>query len=315
MQKVISASVVKLPVDKIIPDPNQPRREFDEGELKLLADSIRRHGLIQPIEVRPVKKKKQSEPTMWMITAGERRWRAHQIAKLELIDALVREEVTEVDDVLVRQVVENAQRLDLNPIEEANAFQQLIEMDWSIDKIARECSTKPFRIREKLALLKLTPKLQELVAKGIVSVTAGMEIAKLPEEDQDDLMAQLVKDGKVKNINEVRAIVQAYLDDEKEEDTGRTKSPKEEEDEPTVMEALIDRLEKLQKVVDKGLSEDEQASMKRSPGRARAAADIIKSVRTQLGRMERELAAAAEAAKTRASKRARAPKAEAHATA
>jgi len=115
------AATSDIAIDRIIPNPKQPRRTFIEADLEELADSIRAKGVIQPILVRP----DPNQPEMFEIVAGERRWRAARRAGLVVIPAVVRE----MDDreTLEVAIIENVQRSDLNPVEEAEAYKALID--------------------------------------------------------------------------------------------------------------------------------------------------------------------------------------------
>ena len=153
-----------LPTYKIEPNPDQPRQDFDEEELQALADSIEIHGVIQPLTVR------QMENGYYQIIAGERRWRAARLANLSEIPVIV----IEADDKKVMELalIENLQRQDLNPVEEALGYQSLME-EYGLtqeDAAKRVGKSRP-AVANALRLLSLCPQVLELLRKG--DITAG----------------------------------------------------------------------------------------------------------------------------------------------
>lgn len=147
-----------IPVDKIVPNPEQPRTHFDEDALLSLGQSIQVNGLIQPIIV------EQAEDC-YIIHDGERRWRASMLVGLPTIEAVVRPE-TGTRDRLVRALVANVQRENLNPIEEARALGKMRGMGMTYTQIAGWASMATPTVMARLQLLDLEPELQELIAKG-----------------------------------------------------------------------------------------------------------------------------------------------------
>jgi ParB family chromosome partitioning protein len=150
-----------LPIAAIVPNPDQPRGDFDPEKLNELAQSIRANGIIQPVTVRPIGDQK------YELIAGERRWRAAQIAGLTEIPVYVRR--VEQDRVLELALIENIQRADLNPVDTAQAFRQLVDgHGLSHDQIAERTGKDRSTVTNFLRLLKLTgPTLEELAAGGI----------------------------------------------------------------------------------------------------------------------------------------------------
>ena len=153
-----------LPIYKIEPNPDQPRQDFDEEELQALADSIEIHGVIQPLTVR------QMENGYYQIIAGERRWRAARVANLTEVPVIV----MEADDrkVMELALIENLQRQDLNPVEEALGYQSLME-EYGLtqeDAAKRVGKSRP-AVANALRLLGLCPEVLELLRKG--DLTAG----------------------------------------------------------------------------------------------------------------------------------------------
>jgi ParB family chromosome partitioning protein len=151
-----------LPIELVQRNPQQPRKHFDEAELNDLSSSIKTHGVLQPILVRPIADGK------YEIVAGERRWRAAQRAGLHSIPAVIRE-LNEVE-VLEIAIVENVQRMDLNPIEEAQGFQALIDrFGRTQQEIADAVGKSRPHIANMLRLLQLPDDLQEMVRDGRLS--------------------------------------------------------------------------------------------------------------------------------------------------
>ncbi|MFC6623894.1 MULTISPECIES: ParB/RepB/Spo0J family partition protein [Sphingomonadaceae] len=155
--RTAEAAVQELALDDVIPDPENPRRDFDEEELAKLAKSIERRGVLQPITVRPADKDGK-----FVIRFGERRWRASKIAGKPTIRAIVSETASETDN-LVEQVIENEQRADLRTSEMVEAVQRLLQKGWSKTAIAEELSCKPAEITQFAAVPEMADYLRELI--------------------------------------------------------------------------------------------------------------------------------------------------------
>ena len=148
-----------LPIHKVEPNPGQPRQDFDEDELQALADSIATHGIVQPLTVRPL------ESGYYQIIAGERRWRAARLAGLREVPAIV----MEADDKTTMELalIENLQRQDLNPVEEALGYQSLIsEYGLTQEDAARRVGKSRPAVANALRLLSLCPEVLEQVRSG-----------------------------------------------------------------------------------------------------------------------------------------------------
>lgn len=161
--KTADSTLLMIPLDQIIANPEQPRKIFDEGKLKELSDSIRTQGVIQPILVKLVLQNK------YQIIAGERRFRAAKMAGLTEIPAIVRE--LPEDAVVAISLIENIQRHDLNPIEEAKALQRLVE-EFRIthQKVAEMVGKSRVSITHSLGLLSLDPTVKMWVSESKISV-------------------------------------------------------------------------------------------------------------------------------------------------
>jgi len=191
-----------IPIDLVQRNPQQPRKHFDESDLSELAGSIKTHGVLQPILVRPI------ADGRYEIVAGERRWRAAQRAGLHSIPAVIRE-FNEVE-VLEIAIVENVQRADLNPIEEAQGFQALIDrFGRTQEEIADAVGKSRPHIANMLRLLKLPEDLQEMVRDGRLS--SGHARAILTAPDPRGLAQKAITEGL--NVREVERLAQVAKDE------------------------------------------------------------------------------------------------------
>jgi len=174
--------ITELDLDLIDPNPHQPRTRYDEGRLRELADSIRAHGLVQPIVVR-------RRGLRYEIIAGERRWRAAQLAGLLKVPAVVRDVPDE--QVLELSLIENIQREDLNPIEEAHAYQRLIEqLGLTQEEIARRVGRDRTSIANSLRLLRLPGEVQALIEEGKISFGHAKALLGLSSAEAQKQLAQ-----------------------------------------------------------------------------------------------------------------------------
>ncbi len=185
----VEGSVLVVPIEQVAPNPNQPRREFDESALLELSQSIEREGVIQPILVRRV------GPDQFQIIAGERRWRASGIAGLKEIPVIPREATDE--QVLELAIVENIQREDLNPMELALAFQRMAtELNLSHEQIGERTGKDRATVTNTMRLLQLPEKIRDMVAAKKLTPGHARALLKLPTpEVQETLANQIVRQG------------------------------------------------------------------------------------------------------------------------
>ena len=168
-----NTGVKKINISQIKPNPTQPRKNFKENELAELATSIKNQGLIQPIVVRML------ENEQYQIIAGERRWRASQLAGLHELECVVRE--FEDTEVLEAALIENIQREDLNVIEEANAYKGLIQLkNITNESLAKKVGKSSSHISNTLRLLDLDIKIQEMVISGDLSMGHARALIGVP---------------------------------------------------------------------------------------------------------------------------------------
>ncbi len=187
-----------IPIDQIKPSRLNPRKDFDQEELAELAESIRQKGLVQPIIARP-------DPANggYEIVAGERRWRASQLAGLEALPVIVRE--LSDQDVLELAIIENVQRADLNAIEEAAGYRELVErFQYTQDQLADVIGKSRSHIANTLRLLRLPENVQVRVARG--ELTAGHARALVGRDDAEELAQRIIEGGL--NVRDVEALVQ-----------------------------------------------------------------------------------------------------------
>ncbi|GII22280.1 chromosome partitioning protein ParB [Planosporangium mesophilum] len=178
-----------MPVDSIVPNLKQPRQVFDEEALEELKVSIDQVGFLQPIVVREV------EPERYELVMGERRWRAAQALGREIIPAIIRD--TRDDDMLRDALLENIHRANLNPLEEAAAYQQLLEeFGATHDELAKRIGRSRPQISNTIRLLNLPANVQRRVAAGVLSAGHARALLSLDdEEEQEKLAHRIVAEG------------------------------------------------------------------------------------------------------------------------
>ena len=191
--EVAGAHFAELPLDRITPNPLQPRQHFDEEAMAELVTSIREVGLLQPVVVREIEP--DDEGPRYELVMGERRWRAAQQAELELLPAIVRE--TSDDDMLRDALLENLHRQQLNPLEEAAAYQQLLhEFGATHEELATRIGRSRPQISNTIRLLNLPAPVQRRVAAGVLSAGHARAILGLPTHEAQEAMAErVVREG------------------------------------------------------------------------------------------------------------------------
>lgn len=178
----------EIAVDEIVPNPQQPRQDFDEDELAELADSVREVGLLQPIVVR-------KSGSGYELVMGERRWRAHKLAGLDVIPAIVRS--TDETDLLRDALLENLHRTQLNPLEEAAAYRQLLDdFGCTQEELAQRIKRSRPHLSNTLRLLGLPTPVQRRVAAGVLSAGHARAILMLNDPlAQEQLAQRIVAEG------------------------------------------------------------------------------------------------------------------------
>lgn len=239
VEKVVEKIVEKpielcLKIDEIEPNRLQPRKNFDEDALQELSESIKQFGLIQPIVV-----KKQEN--YYEIVAGERRWRAARIAGLKEVPVIVKE--YDERESMEIAIVENLQREDLNPIEEAQAYRRLIEeFGLKQDEAAQRVSKSRTAVTNAMRLLKLDERVQQMVIDDMISGGHARALLSIEDKDEQYAMAMLVFDNKM-SVRETEKLVRSYLKKEDE------KNIVEKKEDFSQMETIYHQLEERMKSV------------------------------------------------------------------
>ena len=187
-----------LPIDKIEPNPDQPRNQFDEDTLQELADSIKQYGMLQPILVTP-------KDDFYEIIAGERRWRAAKQAGLNEVPVMIRK--YNENEIVEIALIENIQRDNLNPIEEAMAYKRLMEeFELKQDEVATKVSKSRASITNSLRLLKLDPRVQKMLEEEMISTGHARALLAISNKDKQYEIAQKVFDVKL-SVRDIEKLV------------------------------------------------------------------------------------------------------------
>lgn len=205
---------VKVPVETkvklslIEPNKDQPRKVFDEDALIELSESIKQYGVLQPLLV-------QKKDDYYEIIAGERRWRAAKLAGVKEVPVVIKDYSTQ--EVMEIALIENIQREDLNPIEEARAYQRLIK-DYRLkqDEVAEKVSKSRAAITNALRLLKLDERVQDMVIEGKISSGHARTILSIDDNDKQYMIAQKIFDEKL-SVREVEKLMKSLDKPEKKE--------------------------------------------------------------------------------------------------
>ncbi len=274
-----------LPVSSVIPNPDQPRNRFNPEALAELAASIKANGLIQPITVRPVASSKGS-PGHYQIVAGERRWRAHQLAGIERIAVNIVDMAEADRDILA--IVENLQRANITPLEEGRAFQRVLDTGVTAEELAQRLGLKQaWRITDRTALLRLNPPYLDLLEKGHLSPSQGTELARLDAHDQDTLFG-LIRDGRCDTYAKLRAAADALIAAANQ--GGFFEEKKVSATESKALSAFESKIEQIVKLVSAGCKDGEVVVLQKiNPHRAGIVATQIGLIGKHLKLIEREI--------------------------
>ncbi len=213
-----AATLIEVAPDHIVPNPRQPREVFDPEELEGLAVSLRDLGVLQPLVVRPV------DHDHYELIAGERRWRAAQLAELPSVPVVVRH--TDDINLLKEALVENIHRVQLNPLEEAAAYEQLLqEFGVTQEELAARLGRSRPSISNSLRLLALPPAVQRRVAAGVLTAGHAKALLAIDDADQQAAIAdRIVNEGLSVRATE-EMIRLRLLDDPKQRTPQRKRSP------------------------------------------------------------------------------------------
>ncbi len=260
-------AVIEIDINKVEPDRNQPRKTFNEDELNELADSIKAHGIFQPLLV-------QKKDDYYEIVAGERRWRAAKIAELKEVPCIVRE-FTEQEKVTI-QLIENIQREDLNPIDEALAYRRLIEeFNMKQDEVAESVGKNRTTITNSMRLLNLTKEVQDMLvdekitpghARALLAITdvdTQIKIAnqvfdeKMSVRDTEKFVKSLSKPKRPKKLTpEALQLIYRQLEDRMREKLGAKIAIKASDEKKGRIEIEYFSQEELEEIVDKIIKGD-----------------------------------------------------------
>lgn len=199
--KIEGKQILEVTLDQIVPSPFQPRKRFNEENLNELAQSIKEHGLIQPLVVRPVNGK-------FELIAGERRWRACTLLQLEKVPIVTKD--AEDGDVLEMALIENLQREDLDPIEEAEAYNRLaVEFGLTQDEIGKRVSKGRATVANSMRLLDLDRDVQLLVSQKHISAGHAKALLAIKNRPEQKMLADIIVRKKM-NVRDTEAMVQEH---------------------------------------------------------------------------------------------------------
>ena len=219
--KEVIKKVDTIDINRIEPNKNQPRKSFDEDAIHELAESIKQKGIIQPLVVQ------KSEKNLYTIIAGERRWRAAKIAGLKKIPVVVKNYSNQ--EIMEIALIENIQREDLNPIEEAEAYEQLIkEYSLKQDEVAEKVSKSRVAITNSLRLLKLDERVRQMVIEEKLKSGHARTLIPIEDGDLQYEIAQKIFDEKL-SVRETEKLVKGILNgNKKKKENKKQISPQEE---------------------------------------------------------------------------------------
>jgi ParB family transcriptional regulator, chromosome partitioning protein len=191
------AQIREVPTNRILPNPAQPRLSYEEDSLVELADSIREHGVLQPILVRPV-------GSQFELIAGERRWRASRMAQRDSIPAIV----VEFDDetALEVSIIENLQREDVSPLEEAAMFRKMTDLGYTLRQLAQKIGKDKGYVENRIRLAEAPPEIRELVSLRKDTLSHAYELMKVRDERTRRRLAKKVAAGEL-TLSRLRAII------------------------------------------------------------------------------------------------------------
>ena len=281
------ATVQDIPVQQIEADPDQPRKTFDPRDLGELAASIRANGLLQPITVRVGGAKG------FLIVAGERRYRAHRINGAATIRAIVIEAPDEAD-IRIKQIIENDQRADVPPLEQAKSYQALMDqMGWTPAELGQRIGKAAHRITERTDLLRLQPEYQGLLAGGNLKPSEATELARLAPRGQMVLF-KAIQTGACKTYADLRATANALVHAEAQVSFALETQPGPTEEDQRLATGFEAQVERIALMLRTGIRDNQVVAVRKvSPHRAGVLADQFGAMQKDLRRIEVALRTAA----------------------
>jgi ParB family chromosome partitioning protein len=281
---------MKIAIDRIDRNPDQPRTRFNQAKLEELAESIKQNGLMQPITVRWSRVGSSGRApalSRYVIVAGERRWRAHQIAGLAEIECNV-QEMTD-DQQAINAIVENLQREDIGPLEEARAFQRAIDQGYTPASLAQRLGLKqPHRITDRLQLLRLRPEYMALLDRETLTPSQAFELSRLELFEQRALF-QMICDGRCDTYAKLRAAADGILAASQQASMFEL-PPAPTAEELATLSKFERMIERLVGLCNEGIRDNEVVVLKKvDPRRAGTIVQQLGIIRTTLGHMEKAL--------------------------
>jgi len=212
-EKNVGSGEILVKINEVEPNREQPRKEFDEDSLKELADSIRQFGILQPLLV-------QKKKDYYEIIAGERRWRAAKLAGIKDVPIIVKnytdQEIVEIS------LIENIQRENLNPIEEAMAYKRLLEeFDLKQDEVAERVSKRRTAVTNSMRLLKLSERVQQMIVDDMISTGHARALLALDDEEQQYILANKIFDEKL-SVRDTEKLVKEIKNPKKPKEKVKT---------------------------------------------------------------------------------------------
>ena len=230
-EKLEEQKEVTLKISKIEPNREQPRKDFDEEQMQQLADSVKKYGILQPLLV-------QKKGSMFEIIAGERRWRAAKLAGLKEVPVVIREYSPQ--QAMEIALIENVQRADLNPIEEALAYQRLMkEFSLKQEEIAERVSKNRTTITNSIRLLNLTAEVQTMLTEGRITSGHARALLGLENPDMQLKLAKQIEASRM-SVRETEKAVKLLVNGKKE------RKPKKEDE---ALELIFKDLENRMKTI------------------------------------------------------------------
>jgi ParB family chromosome partitioning protein len=279
--------VMSIPLSRVVRNEEQPRQTFPEDHIANLAASIRENGLLQPITVRPL------DGGTFQIIAGECRSLACRKLGREEIEANVIEATDADMDILA--ILENLQRRDINLIDEARAYQRQLDKGWTVEDLAKRLGVRDGRIRDRVALLGMRDKYQDLAAKGGISPYAAGFLARLTPDRQDRLF-KAISAGKCEGWVKLKAAADALYEEQQQvgmfedAETGKLS-----EDDENQLRALERKIDTIAAMVSQGFNKDGGVDVARkvAPHRASDMADKLELIQSATMHLIKELRKAA----------------------
>ena len=206
-EEVLKSGEIMVKINQVEPNRDQPRKDFDEDALVELADSIKQFGILQPLIV-------QKKKDYYEIIAGERRWRAAKIAGVKEVPVIVKEFTDQ--EIVEISLIENIQRENLNPIEEAMAYKRLLEeFNLKQDEVAERVSKSRTAVTNSMRLLKLSPRVQQMIVDDMISTGHARALLAIDDEEQQYILANKIFDEKL-SVREIEKLVKALKNPKKE---------------------------------------------------------------------------------------------------